>query len=287
MSTPQPGILLPCPPAGHYLTARLRTAQHARAVRDVLEGLLIDEHLVIGLGQPFVRGLTNEVHGLRDYPAISAPGVGIPSTQDALWAYIRGADPGAALDRARALWSALSPHMVLTEDVATFTYRNGRDLSGYVDGTENPKGAAAVGAAIQADGSSFVAVQRWVHDLNVVAQMPDKMRDETVGRARDTDEELADAPQSAHVKRSAQESYEPTAFMLRRSMPYGGVGEHGLYFVAFGADLDRYERVMRRMAGLDDGIADALFRFSRPVTGGYYWCPPEARGQLELRAIGG
>ena len=87
------------------------------------------------------------------------------------------------------------------------------------------------------------------------------------------------------MKRAAQESFEPTAFMVRRSMPYGTVGEHGLYFVAFGATLDAYERVLIRMTGGVDGIVDGLFQFSRPVSGGYYWCPPVSGGRLDLRAL--
>jgi putative iron-dependent peroxidase len=106
-----------------------------------------------------------------------------------------------------------------------------------------------------------------------------------MGRSLDTNVELADAPPSAHVKRAAQESFEPTAFMVRRSMPYGTVGEHGLYFVAFGATLDAYERVLTRMTGHVDGIVDGLFQFSRPVSGGYYWCPPISGDRLDLRAL--
>ncbi|MBL8839647.1 MAG: Dyp-type peroxidase, partial [Alphaproteobacteria bacterium] len=59
-----------------------------------------------------------------------------------------------------------------------------------------------------------------------------------------------------------------------------------LEFIAFGHNLDPFERQMRRMAGLDDGIVDAVFRFSRPLTGGYYWCPPVKDGRLDLRLIG-
>ena len=87
------------------------------------------------------------------------------------------------------------------------------------------------------------------------------------------------------MKRTAQESFEPPAFMLRRSMPWSGADRHGLLFVAYGADLDRYERVLRRMVGLEDGVADALFRFSRPVTGGYYWCPPVKASRLDLSRL--
>ncbi len=73
--------------------------------------------------------------------------------------------------------------------------------------------------------------------------------------------------------------------MVRRSMPYGTVGEHGLYFVAFVAALDTFERMMARMAGLEDGIVDGVFQFSRPVSGGYYWCPPLEGEHLDLRAL--
>ena len=69
-------------------------------------------------------------------------------------------------------------------------------------------------------------------------------------------------------------------------MPWGTVHEHGLYFVAYGASLDPFERVLRRMAGLDDGVVDGLTRFTRAVSGGYYFCPPLKDGALDLRALG-
>ena len=74
--------------------------------------------------------------------------------------------------------------------------------------------------------------------------------------------------------------------MVRRSMPWGGTVDNGLYFVAYGASLDRFERVLRRMVGEDDGVVDGLFRFTRPVSGGYYWCPPLAGGRLDWSALG-
>jgi hypothetical protein len=129
-------------------------------------------------------------------------------------------------------------------------------------------------------GSSFVAVQRWIHDLARFRSRSQAHRDAVIGRRLDTNEEIADTPASAHVKRAAQESFDPPAFMLRRSMPWAGAHEHGLEFIAFGESLDRYERVLRRMLGLDDGIVDALFSFSRPLRGSYYWCPPVARSSI-------
>ena len=113
-----------------------------------------------------------------------------------------------------------------------------------------------------------------------------RARDRLIGRDRETNLELDDAPATAHIKRAQQEAFEPPAFMVRRSMPYGGIGEHGLYFVAYVAALATFEGVLRRMVGLDDGIVDSLFELSRPVSGGYYWCPPVGDdGRLDLRSI--
>jgi putative iron-dependent peroxidase len=94
------------------------------------------------------------------------------------------------------------------------------------------------------------------------------------------------APPSAHVKRTAQESFEPAAFVLRRSMPWADGQRAGLVFVAFGASLEAFEAQLRRMAGLEDGITDALFGFTRPVTGAYYWCPGMCQGRLDLSDLG-
>ena len=69
--------------------------------------------------------------------------------------------------------------------------------------------------------------------------------------------------------------------MVRRSMPWGTPSQHGLYFVAYGRSLDAFERVLTRMAGIEDGMRDALFSFTHPVTGGYYWCPPVLEGRLD------
>jgi putative iron-dependent peroxidase len=129
-------------------------------------------------------------------------------------------------------------------------------------------------------------VQQWVHDFDAFERMAPAERDEAVGRRLRDNEELADAPASAHVKRTAQEDFEPPAFVLRRSMPWARDAQAGLLFLAFGKSLDAFEAQLRRMAGLDDGIADALFGFSRPVTGAYFWCPPLRDGRLDLSAAG-
>jgi putative iron-dependent peroxidase len=116
--------------------------------------------------------------------------------------------------------------------------------------------------------------------------MSQRDQDNAVGRRRSDNQELSQAPASAHVKRTAQESFSPQAFVLRRSMPWTDGTRGGLNFVAFGHSFDAYEAQLKRMVGADDGITDAVYGFSQPVTGSYFWCPPMRHGKLDLRALG-
>ncbi len=290
---PQRAIFQPPPNVGTVLVFDLDPGCDPRAGLAAIRDETATGDLLVGLGEPLVLALGGHVEGLRGFPALSGVGVAFPSTQGALWLLLGGDERGVVLDRAMDLHGKLGPGWRLLEEVDTFRYRGGRDLTGYEDGTENPKDEAAVEAAVIAHGApglrggSFVAVQRYVHDLVRFHSFDDAARDAIIGRSSATNEELAEAAATAHVKRSAQESFEPPAFMLRRSMPWGGVAEHGLYFVAFVEALDRFERVLRRMAGLDDGQLDALLGITRALTGGYYFCPPlAADGKLDLRAVG-
>jgi putative iron-dependent peroxidase len=286
----QPGILTAPPALGRSLTFRLATQADPRAALHRMRDRFALDRGVIGLGEPLMRALGGDVPGLRTFPGLSGPTSTVPSTQQALWIFLRGADRGALFDTSEQVGAQVDGAFLLDDAVDTFLYAGGRDLTGYEDGTENPKGDAAAEAALVPAGeglagSSFVAVQRWVHDLRRFRGFPPDRRDAVVGRRADTNEEIADAPMSAHVKRSEQESYDPPAFMVRRSMPWATAHEQGLEFIAYGSSLDLFERVLRRMLGLEDGIVDALFTFSRPVTGGYYWCPPVSGGRLDLSCL--
>jgi len=283
--TRQAGILPGIPNHGRYLELRkLPGADVAAALR----GLRPDAALVVGLGPALVAGFA-DVDGLHGFRAVSAAGVDIPSTQADLWLWLRGADRGKIAKQARTLLRQLAGFEVVRV-VDGFKYgierEAGMDLSGYEDGTENPQGDAALAAAFAADGSSFVSVQQWEHDLGRFDAMPQLERDHIIGRREADNVELEDAPEFAHVKRTAQESFSPEAFILRRSMPFAEAGREGLVFVAFGHSFDAFEAQLNRMAGLEDGIADGLFRFSHPVTGGNYWCPPVKDGALDLSQIG-
>jgi putative iron-dependent peroxidase len=215
----------------------------------------------------------------------------LPSTPAALWCWLRGSDRGELLHRSRKVLATLSPAFNLESVTEGFQYDAGRDLTGYEDGTENPTGEKAVEAAIVRgqdnglDGSSFVAVQQWLHDFDRFETLSPEEQDHSVGRRRIDNEEIADVPASAHVKRTAQESFTPTAFILRRSMPWTDGMRGGLVFVAFGKSFDAFEAQLRRMVGAEDGITDGLFGYTRPITGSYFWCPPVRDGRVNLHAL--
>ncbi len=280
--TAQPCILRDVPALARSLVFDLRPGVDPRPALSALTPLLDPTATVAGLGAPLAAVLGREVPGLRPFPALAHGAIAVPSTQGALFLLLHAADRGQLDDRARAVFAAAGDAFAIADDTECFRYREGRDLSGYVDGTENPKGDAAAAAALAPDGSTFVAVQRWVHDLAWFGARSPAERDAIMGRRLADDTEIADAPATAHVKRAAQESFEPAAFMVRRSMPWMTAAEKGLLFLAYGESLDRYERVLRRMVGLEDGQSDGLFRFSRPLTGSYFHCPPLRRGELRL-----
>lgn len=284
--TSQPGILPAIPAHARYLTFRLRPGADPRDALRALASRPIEERLVVGVGASLAAALGVTIEGLRAFPRLTGPGVEVPSTPAALWLWLRGEDRGELLHRGRALAALAEGAFELVETIEAFTYGAGLDLSGYEDGTENPKGDEALEAAFAPGGGSFVAVQQWVHDLGRLDAMTEAERDHTIGRRRADNEELDDAPASAHVKRSAQESFEPEAFVLRRSMPFSEPGREGLVFVAFGRSFDAFEAILGRMVGAEDGVTDALFRFTQPISGRYFFCPPVRDGLLDLASLG-
>ncbi|HEY6241996.1 MAG TPA: Dyp-type peroxidase [Burkholderiales bacterium] len=288
----QPGILAPVPRHARYLTFALKQGVSPQGALRALAATTDGKSCVVGLGALLLFALRKQIEGLRPFPHYKTQEVDVPSTPAALWCWLRGEDRGEIALRARELQKILATAFEAIGVVDAFKYGRGLDLTGYEDGTENPRGKKAAEVAISNDkaagmkGSSFVAVQQWLHDLDLFATMSAKEQDDTVGRRKRDNKELAGAPLSAHVKRTAQESFSPEAFVLRRSMPWADATREGLVFVAFGRSLDAFESLLKRMAGAEDGIVDALFRFTRPVTGANFWCPPVRKGRLDLRALG-
>lgn len=288
----QPGILAPAPPLARYLFLVAIPGSDLRAALRALGDLADGEQTVVGIGRSLMLALDHEVDGLKTFPCHPGAPIEVVSTPAALWCWLRGDDRGELVHRSKRIEKMLGAAFRLCQVVEGFRYGSGRDLSGYEDGTENPKDDAALAAAIVrgqgsgVDGASFVAVQQWLHDFDAFDAMTAADQDNAVGRRKSDNEELDDAPPSAHVKRTAQESFDPQAFVLRRSMPWADGKAAGLMFVAFGKSFAAFEAQLRRMVGAEDGIADALFRFTRPVSGAYFWCPPMKNGRLDLSALG-
>lgn len=293
MTNCQPGILDEVPPLARYLTFSLLPGVKAQEALSRLQEVVSIDNTVVGVGHSVILAARANLKRLRDFPVIVGHGIEIPSTPAALWFWLKGDDRGELIHRTRALEQALEDYFSITSIVDAFKYGNSQDMTGYIDGTENPVGDEAVNAAILQgqgvglDGSSFVAIQQWVHDLDAFESMSQKQQDNTFGRRKSDNEEIDSAPPSAHVKRTAQESFEPEAFILRRSMPWADEQAIGLMFVAFGKSFDAFEALLTRMSGLDDGITDALFTISQPVTGSYFWCPPIHKEKLDLSVIVG
>lgn len=291
MRETQPGILEEETKLARYITFSITDIESLSETLTELRDFIDLKHTVVGLGSSLIKAVGASIEGLYTMPASSEAGIEVPSTPDALWIWLRGNDRGEIYHRSRAIENILSPAFSIVSAMDSFQFDKNRDLSGYEDGTENPVGEEAVNAAVLREGnkgikgSSFVAVQQWLHDFNAFDQMNTQEQDDSFGRHVSNNEEY-DAPTSAHVKRSAQEDFDPEAFMLRRSMPWVDGMDGGLMFVAFGHSFDAFEAIMNRMIGIDDGIVDGLFKFTRPITGAYYWCPPVNNHKLDLSALG-
>ncbi len=293
MNTPQPGILAGLPAHARYVSFQIEETGALRLALQALKAEVDGQHTVAGFGQPLFAALGKDLPGLKPGPVVAGALVDIPCQPFALWLWLRGEDRGELLHRERHLVQLLAPAFKRQHSIEAFKYDSGRDLTGYEDGTENPEGEEAEAAAfVGADvspalaGSSYVAVQQWLHDFEQFDAMGTQAQDHAVGRRRSDNEELEEAPETAHVKRTAQENFEPEAFVLRRSMPWTAGNRAGLVFVAFGCSLAAFEAQMVRMSGAEDGLIDGLFQFTRPLTGAYAWCPALKAGRLDLEPLG-
>jgi putative iron-dependent peroxidase len=290
MDNIQLGILRPLPVQACYLTFELKPKADTQTILHCLETIDIKNN-VTGIGASLLKFIACNITNMSVMPDLTSGDINIPSTPTALWCWLQDDDQGKLLHRARQLKNQLSPAFNLASTLDAYQHDQGKDLTGYEDGTENPEGENAKRAAILSDsnpaldGSSFVAVQLWQHNFDTFESFTSQHQDHIIGRRLRDNEELDDAPESAHVKRTAQESYSPEAFMLRRSMPWSKDLKGGLQFVAFGCSFYAFEAQMKRMTGTEDGVIDGLFQFSQPHSGAYYWCPPTKDNQLNIDAL--
>ena len=287
---PQFGIFAQGTHAHHFLEFDLAPAVTAdeavkafRTLRtpDVSAGGV---NLVIGFGADLWRAVAPEQApaDLASFePVAGADGRGAPATQHDAWLWISGAEPDVTWQSARFAADAVKPAVAVAAEQDAFTYRGGRDITGFIDGTANPQVRRAADVALvpaggPGQGGSHVIAMRWVHDLEAFGQLAVAEQQRVFGRTKADSVELsaAEKPPNAHISRVETEVDGHELEIFRRSVPYGNSREYGLYFVAFSAERSRYDRMLARMFGTSgDGVHDRLTEFSRPVTGSYYFAP--------------
>ena len=236
---------------------------------------------VIAFGARLAAGLAVALPpSAADFEAVGGGAVPpAPATQRDMFIWLHGDARDELFARALAWHAALSEVGELAAEHHGFLFRDSRDLTGFVDGTANPKGDARETAAVIGDGphagGSFVLAQRWVHDLGKFGQLSVAEQERVFGRTKADSVELsAEAmPPNSHVARTDL----PGTKIYRRSAPVGGVADPGLFFLAFSADIARFARLLRSMFGpAADGRVDRLLEYSRPASGAFYYAPPAA-----------
>ncbi|HVP02124.1 MAG TPA: Dyp-type peroxidase [Solirubrobacteraceae bacterium] len=214
-------------------------------------------------------------------PVTGSDGHAAPATQHDAWLWISGAEPDVTWQSARAAAELLRGTARVAAEQEAFTYRGGRDITGFIDGTANPQVARAGDVALippgaVGQGGSHVLTMRWVHDLVAFNRLSLEDQERVFGRTKADSTELTpgEKPANAHIARVETTVDGEELEIFRRSVPYGTAEESGLNFVAFSSARSRYDRMLSRMFGAaPDGPRDRLTDFSRPVSGAYYFAP--------------
>jgi len=242
-------------------------------------------NLVVAFGSELWRALSPEEYpgGLAPFQPVGAVGGHhAPATQHDVWLWVNGSSRDVVFEHTRAAGMAIEEVASIATDQVAFVHRDSRDLLGFIDGTQNPQMLEAPDAALIPDGKlgaggSHVLAMRWVHDLRAFEGLPVNEQENVFGRTKPDSVELADEvkPPTAHIARvEIEDDAGEELPIYRRSVPYGTLSEHGLYFVAFSADQLRFRRMLDRIFGTaGDGRHDRLADFSRPVTGAFYYAP--------------
>lgn len=214
-----------------------------------------------------VTGFNKEIRGVEGFV--------MPSTQHDALVWLSGSAYDVIFDMARSVIHDLAGKASLGEETSSWPYRHDRDLSGFIDGSENPTLLDAPIAALLPEGvpgaaSTVLLLQKWKHNVAAWEALPVDQQERIMGRTKPDSIELENKPSDSHVARTDQDEF---GSIFRRNMPYGSVADHGTMFVGFSADQKRLSRMLDSMAGLITGTRDALTRFTQPLTGSYYFVP--------------
>jgi porphyrinogen peroxidase len=216
---------------------------------------------------PGVEGFNNQIQG--------AEGFVMPGTQHDALVWLSGSAYDVIFDMARSVVHDLAGQASLVEETSSWSYRHDRDLTGFIDGSENPTLLDAPAIALLPEGvpgaaGSVLLLQKWKHRAAEWEALPVNRQEGIMGRTKRDSIELENKPLDSHVARTDQDEFGK---IFRRNMPYGTIDDHGTMFVGFSADQKRLSRMLDSMAGLIGGTRDALTRFTQPLTGSYYFVP--------------
>jgi putative iron-dependent peroxidase len=216
-----------------------------------------------------------EIHADERH-AISTPG-------DLLF-HIRAKRMDLCFELVTQIMTRLSDAVTTEDEVQAFRYFDDRDLIGFVDGTENPRGEAAVDAVFVGDedpafaGGSYMMVQKYLHNLAAWDALSTEAQERIIGRRKFSDVELDDSikPTSSHSSLTTIVEDGKEVKILRDNMPFGrpAHGEFGTYFIGYSRSPSTTELMLQNMfIGRPPGNYDRLLDFSRAVTGNLFFAP--------------
>ena len=216
---------------------------------------------------PDVAGFNNEIQGTEGFV--------MPATQHDALVWLNGSAYDVIFDMARSVIRDLDGLASLGEETSSWAYRHDRDLTGFIDGSENPTLLdapmdALLPEAVPGAAGSVLLLQKWKHKTAEWEALPVAQQERIMGRTKLDSIELENKPADSHVARTDQDEF---GNIFRRNMPYGSIDNHGTVFVGFSADQKRLSRMLDSMAGLVTGTRDALTPFTQPLTGSYYFVP--------------
>jgi putative iron-dependent peroxidase len=230
---------------------------------------------LFGSPRPAMLHPFREIHGQK-HTAVATPG-------DLLF-HIRAKRMDLCFELETQIMTALGDAVAPADEVQGFRYFDDRDLIGFVDGTENPRGQAAVDAVVIGDedpafaGGSYVLVQKYLHDMQGWDALPTEAQEKIIGRKKLSDIELDDSvkPTSAHNALTTISVDGKEVKILRDNMPFGrpAQGEFGTYFIGYCRSPRPIEQMLENMfIGRPPGNYDRLLDFSRAVTGNLFFVP--------------
>jgi porphyrinogen peroxidase len=222
-----------------------------------------------------------ELHTFREIRAGTRHAVSTPGD---LMFHIRAKRMDLCFEVATQIMARIGKAVSPVDEVHGFRYFDDRDLLGFVDGTENPRGEAVIDAAIIGEedaafaGGSYVIVQKYLHDLDGWNALSTEEQERIIGRTKLSDIELDDSikPTSAHNALTTIVEDGKEFQILRDNMPFGrvGQGEFGTYFIGYSRTPRITEQMIENMfVGRPPGNYDRILDFSRAVTGTLFFVP--------------